>query len=65
VTFDLRGDAVRLHKIAGFANTLAGPEARDLAQECLRQLRLQWQRQQLEVPLRQNMVTGRLQQAAA
>jgi hypothetical protein len=65
VTFDLRGDAVRLHKIAGFANTLASPEARDQAQECLRQLRLQWQRQQLEVPLRQHMVAGHLQQAAA
>jgi hypothetical protein len=65
VTFDLRGDSVRLHKIAGFANTLASPEAHDLAQDCLRQLRLQWQRQQLGKPLRQHMVAGRLQQAAA
>jgi hypothetical protein len=64
VTFDLRGDAVKLHKIAGFANTLAIPQVRDLAKECLGQLRLQWQHQQLGEPLRQNMVAGRLQQVA-
>jgi hypothetical protein len=50
VTFDLRGDTVRLHKIAGFANTLASPEARDFAQQCQRQLQVQ--RQQLHKQLR-------------
>jgi hypothetical protein len=41
VTFDVRRSQVKLHKIAGFANTLASPEIHDWAQQCRRQLQAQ------------------------